>query len=51
VFHEEASESDLSEALNASFTLPLAAYRFIPIERLPRSERGKIDYRALQELA
>jgi acyl-CoA synthetase (AMP-forming)/AMP-acid ligase II len=51
VFHEEASESDLSEVLNARFTLPPVAYRFIPIERLPRTERGKVDYRALQELA
>jgi len=51
VFHEGAGAAELLEALNVRFTLPPAAYRFIPIDRLPRTERGKIDYRALQELA
>ena len=51
VFHEGGWSAHLPEALNARFTLPPAAYRFIRVERLPRTERGKIDYRALQELA
>lgn len=50
IFHEGA-ERGLPEVLNARFTLPRAGYRFIAVERLPRTERGKIDYRALEELA
>lgn len=51
IFHEGSESGDLLALLNARFTLPAAAYRFIQIEHLPRTERGKIDYRALQELA
>ena len=51
IFHESGGSGDLQQLLNARFTLPAAAYRFIAIDRIPRTERGKIDYRALQELA
>lgn len=51
VFHEGGEGADLPDALNARFTLPPAAYRFIAVDGIPRTERGKIDYHALQELA
>lgn len=36
--------------LNSAFNLPASSYWFRPIDDLPRTERGKIDYRALEAL-
>ena len=32
-------------------TLPRSVYRFRPVDRIPRTERGKIDYAKLEEAA
>ena len=59
IFHahgDDAATGELQAAalladLRARFTLPPLAYRFHAIAAVPRTDRGKIDYAALDHLS
>jgi acyl-coenzyme A synthetase/AMP-(fatty) acid ligase len=51
IFHVGGSVDVLRALLISHFSLPPTSYVFHPIDELPRSERGKIDYTALESLA
>jgi len=51
IFYVGGDVDVLRALLLSHFSLPPASYVFHRVEQLPRSERGKIDYRALESLA
>lgn len=44
----EAAVAEIKRRLGANANLPLAGIRFERVDSLPRTDRGKIDYRALE---
>jgi acyl-CoA synthetase (AMP-forming)/AMP-acid ligase II len=50
IFYTDDSVERLRALLLSNFSLPAASYCFRSIGELPRTERGKIDYRALEAL-
>jgi acyl-coenzyme A synthetase/AMP-(fatty) acid ligase len=50
IFYGDRSADELRALLLAHYSLPAASYAFHRIHELPRTERGKIDYRTLEAL-
>jgi acyl-CoA synthetase (AMP-forming)/AMP-acid ligase II len=48
IFYAQGSAEEIRALLLSRYSLPAASYAFCPIDELPRTERGKVNYRMLE---